>query len=211
MPIQKLTPKYAEPTSGVPTQSLNGIPNHVPNTMHPRFRLLGTTTMPRRCQHSKRLFASRANPGIVRASALFQLSQTSFDDALVAATSVIDSPDPQLRVTAAGIIEYAGGANGRAILLEHVEPLLYDPVASVRIEAARILAAVEPSALQPESRPYFDAAIKSYRDGLLADSDQSAAHLSLGILEERFARAERSRQRLEKAASHYRDAIRVQT
>ena len=158
----------------------------------------------------KAILRSRANPGIVRASALAQLAQTSFADALASATTLVNSPDPQLRVTAASIIEFAPGANGRSVLLKRVEPLLTDPVAAVRVEAARILAAIEPGALQPESRPHFKAAIDTYRRGLLADSDQAAAHLSLGILEERMARAERSRQRLETAAGHYRNAIRVQ-
>ena len=156
------------------------------------------------------ILRSRANPGIVRASALFQLAQTSFPDGYAAALKQANSSDPQLRVTAAGIIEFGNGADGRATLLKHVEPLLSDPVASVRVEAARILSILPASALQPESRAPFEAAIESYRRGLQVDSDQAAAHLSLGILEERFAQAEQSPQRLQKAIEHYQNAIRVQ-
>lgn len=156
------------------------------------------------------IIRSRANPAIVRASALLQLGQVSFPDALELAKRMAKDEDPQLRITSAGILEFAQGETALADILQNIEPLLFDPVASVRIEAARILAAVGMPALQPASRDAFDRAIEAYRRGLLADSDQAAAHLSLGILEERFAQAERSAARLEKAAEHYRNAIRVQ-
>ncbi|MFC1757423.1 tetratricopeptide repeat protein [Planctomycetota bacterium] len=158
----------------------------------------------------KAIIRSRANPAIVRASALFQLAQNSFGDAYASALKLTSSPDPQLRVTAASIVEFGDGPDGRANLLKHVEPLLADPITAVRVEAARILSILPPGALRPDSKPHFEAAIGSYRSGLLADSDQAAAHLSLGILEERFAQAENSAQRLQKAVEHYQNAIRVQ-
>ncbi|MCA9216071.1 MAG: tetratricopeptide repeat protein [Planctomycetales bacterium] len=158
----------------------------------------------------KDILDSRANPAIVRASALLQLAETNYRDALQLSAGLVSDRDPQVRATSLGILEFGEDQIGRANLLRTVEPLLRDPTQSVRIEAARILASVERTALQQSSLIHFDAAIEAYRRGLIADSDQAAAHMSLGILEERFAQAERSQQRLQKAISHYRDAIRVQ-
>jgi tetratricopeptide (TPR) repeat protein len=92
--------------------------------------------------------------------------------------------------------------------------MLADESRGVRSEAARVLSSVESTAMRPAYRALWLKAIEEYQSGMQEDLDQAAAHLSLGILDERLAMAtwnlhDRS-VRLEEAIKNYRNAIRVQ-
>jgi Flp pilus assembly protein TadD len=81
--------------------------------------------------------------------------------------------------------------------------MLQDPIRSVQIEAARILAVVPSDALTETEEMARRKALEQYRQGLLAQGDQAGAHMALGVLAER-------RNQWGEAAESYRTAIRIQ-
>lgn len=68
----------------------------------------------------------------------------------------------------------------QALLVQLAFPLLDDPVRSVRIEAARVLAEIKPGQLQGEHLHVYDTAAKEYIDSQLVNADRPEAQLNLG-------------------------------
>ena len=62
-------------------------------------------------------------------------------------------------------------------------PLLRDANRSVRLEAARLIAAIPGPQIPPRERPAVDAAIDEYRAAQEVNVDRAQAHLNLGWLE----------------------------
>jgi len=60
--------------------------------------------------------------------------------------------------------------------------LLTDPVRTVRIDAAKVLAGVPRDALPPDQRAAFEAALEEYRGSQRVNADRDEAHLNLGVL-----------------------------
>jgi predicted CXXCH cytochrome family protein len=119
----------------------------------------------------------RQLPAIVRASALNLLRGYGPQGAGVMAALVRDD-DPAVRLAAVAGLEavppverVAAGA-----------PLLSDPTRAVRIEAARVLAAVPAERLDTSQRKALDAAIAEFVDAQVAMADMPASHLNLGVL-----------------------------
>ncbi len=69
------------------------------------------------------------------------------------------------------------------LLLARLFPLLRDPIRTVRIDAARALAAVPQNALSPEQKAAIASGLAEWRASLLVDEDRPEAHLSLGALD----------------------------
>ena len=105
-------------------------------------------------------------------------------------------PDPLVRTLA------VGGLNRLppGPRLDSVAPLLSDPVRSVRLEAARVLASVPPENFKPEQRGEFEAALKEYEAAQMSAADMPSAHMNLGRL-----RADMGETDL--ALEHYRIAL----
>lgn len=140
----------------------------------------------------------RAAP-IVRASALNQLGRYRPKLRLDVSLKQLKDSDPQVR--AAAVRNLADLPRGD--LIRYCAPLLDDSVRSVQIEAALTLADLSQGAFTPLQRNKFQAALESYRQAMLRNSDQASAHMALGILAER-------QQDIPAAVQAYETAIRVQ-
>lgn len=68
----------------------------------------------------------------------------------------------------------------QALLVKLAFPLLDDPVRSVRIEAARVLADIKPGQLQGEHLHDYTAAAKDYIESQMVNADRPEAQLNLG-------------------------------
>ena len=86
--------------------------------------------------------------------------------------------------------------------LTHAAPLLRDPVRAVRIEAARVLAAVPADRLDASQRQAFDAALAEFKDAQVAMADLPASHLNMAVLHESLGRRDLAEQA-------YRTALRM--
>ncbi len=116
-------------------------------------------------------------PGIVRATALAELSPAS-QPAINAMTTALESDDPLVR---GGALSGLTAADPTTVL-RVATPALSDPVRSVRLEAARLFAAIPRQQVPPAQRPAVDAVIEEYRDAQRVNEDRAEAHLNLGWL-----------------------------
>ena len=117
-------------------------------------------------------------PGIVRASALSLLGRYLGTGSLETLENALRDRDPLVRTGALGALESVEPQ----LRLQLAYPLLSDPVLSVRVEAARILAAVPDRLLREDQRPVFHAALDEYVGAQLAIAERPEAHLNLGAL-----------------------------
>ena len=87
-------------------------------------------------------------------------------------------------------------------MIEAILPLLGDPVRAVRVEAARVIAGIDPQTMTPEQRSAFASAYQELISAEMIDADRPEAHLNLGLLKTR-------RQQLSDAEAEYRTALRL--
>jgi len=135
--------------------------------------------------------------GIVRATALDLLGIPD-PDAVLSKRAAIEDPDPLVRSAAVRGLESLPPGVRAAVAI----PLLDDPVRAVRVEAARALAAIDPSLLQPPLRAALEGALDEYVAAQTINADMPWAHLNLGA----FAA---ERQRLDVAEQAYLTALRL--
>jgi len=119
-----------------------------------------------------------AQPGLVRASALWRLAQDPRPDMLPAVSKGLNSPDPNVKVAA---IDALAGADP-SLLLAQLPRLLGDPIRLVRISAARALAGPAESQLDAAQSAAFTAALSEYVDAQNFNADRPEAHGNLGLL-----------------------------
>jgi len=62
-------------------------------------------------------------------------------------------------------------------------PKLLDPVRAVRVEAARILSVLPPSDFDPQQQAAFDRALAEFVAAQRALAEQTAAHVTMGIID----------------------------
>lgn len=125
------------------------------------------------------LAADASSPAIVRATAA-SLSQPLLRPGSLAETRALLSDDePLLRLAAVGLLQPFETRQR----VESAAPLLGDPVRSVRIEAARILADVPDSELSVPEREARARARQEYLDSLRLESDWPATLVALGNFE----------------------------
>ena len=131
------------------------------------------------------LAVAPAQPAIVRATAVGMLAGappgSEAADVILAAAR--DS-DALVRTVAAGALESLRDESARAALVR----LVSDPVRSVRVEAARVLAGFPSETLAPPALEAFGQALDEFRDAQLALADTPEAHLNLGVLDARRGR-----------------------
>ena len=135
-------------------------------------------------------------PAIRRATAATLLRGGPEENGALA-TALAD-PDPLVRYGA--VLALRGVEPAARVTL--AAPLLRDPVRTVRIEAARALAAAPPDALSPSDRTALDRGISEFIASQEVDADRAEAHASLGTLY-----AERGD--AAKAEAEYRRAIAI--
>ena len=124
------------------------------------------------------LAASPKFPEIVRATAASLLP--GFADPLALAVLQPLLGDNSARVREAALVAVDGVDAGRRWGM--AGSLLSDPVYAVRIEAARVLSAVDREPLTPEQRALLDRGIAEYVDAQLASAEHPQSHVNLGLL-----------------------------
>ena len=139
------------------------------------------------------LVADRNLPGIVRATALATMSGPLTEAEATSIESGLGDPDPLLRMAAIGTAQILPPEAQPQLL----SPLLKDPVRSVRIEAARVLAPLQ-EYLSLNSG--FTAAANEFRAAQLAVASRPEAHVALGDFESSMGNPD-------KAMEHYSFAL----
>ena len=138
-------------------------------------------------------------PDIARASAISSLSpyldQTTFN---IIQRGLKDK-DALVRMASIGALE----GLQPSMLVQLVFPLLDDPVRSVRIEAARVLAPVPVGQLQGEQLSIYDKAAGEYVESQTANAERPEAQLNLGNY---YA----ARGELDEATAAYKKAIELE-
>jgi tetratricopeptide (TPR) repeat protein len=128
-------------------------------------------------------------PGIVRATALYELGQYDSRDSIGAAVGLLKDPNPQVRSRAIGNLQ---GRLTEDRLAQELAPLLDDSVRLVRTEAARVLATIPGGNLRGSKRKQLGHALDEYKQGLMVNNDRAAAHMTLGIVYESLGEADRA-------------------
>ncbi len=124
------------------------------------------------------LIDDKAEPAIVRASAIDRLGRWITPATLDAVTRSLNDSDPMVRLAAVEAL-----ANSDPALRPRYLPrMLDDPILPVRIEAARGLAGQAEGALPPDDRARFDKAIAEYIAVQVYNADRPEARMSLGNL-----------------------------
>ena len=120
--------------------------------------------------------ADAAQPSIARATALAGLDPAAGQASLETLAAGLREPDPLLRFGALQALERAP-VEVRAPL---AAPLLSDPVRSVRIEAAGVLAPVPANRLDASQRAAFERASTEYVETQRYNADRPDARVNLG-------------------------------
>jgi len=126
----------------------------------------------------RQIAADRGQPAIVRATALELLRGYPGLETLEVATAAIRDSDPSVRL-AALVPLGASPVEDRVALFREAWT---DPVRGVRIEAARMMAGVDPALLGPIGFRQLIEALSEYVDAQQASLDRPAARLNLGNL-----------------------------
>ncbi|HEX6960314.1 MAG TPA: tetratricopeptide repeat protein [Lacipirellula sp.] len=126
----------------------------------------------------RRLLRRRETPEIVKATAVELLQNYHTEESLRMRKDALTDPSPLVR--AAAIRSYPLEAVGS--LIREIAELLNDPVRSVRLAAASLLAANAQELLRSGLRPVLDRALEEYRAGQMAQLDRAEANRNLGSL-----------------------------
>ncbi len=125
-----------------------------------------------------RLADDRLYPTIVRATALYLLSAYASESARDAFIRALSDEESLVRQVAARNLPEPDPTRRLSLL----SPLFYDPVRGVRIEAAARLAGIPESAMKPDVRKQFEAALAEYRNAMERTGDFAASRHNLGNL-----------------------------
>ncbi|MEP7276807.1 MAG: tetratricopeptide repeat protein, partial [Betaproteobacteria bacterium] len=140
----------------------------------------------------------KAQPGIVRASALDRLGRWLTPATLNAAAQSLNDTDPVVRLAAVEALASTDPATRQ----RYLPRMLDDPVRAVRIEAARALVAVTPQGLSQGERGAFDKALAEYIAAQTYNADRPEGRMGLGNLYAERGDADR-------AIAEYRKAVAI--
>lgn len=145
------------------------------------------------------LIRETQTPDIARATALAEIGPyLDRSTADVLASGAADG-DPMVRAASVTALEQLP----QGVQVRLAWPLLSDPVRAVRIEAARVLAAIPAGELADDQRALLDGAIGEYIDSQLAMAERPEAQTNLGNL---YA----ARGATDEAVAAYRAAMRLE-
>jgi tetratricopeptide (TPR) repeat protein len=153
----------------------------------------------RRADGGEKLLAVMADaevPAIARATAVGLLPGYLTPDRLTAVESALTDEDPLVRRAALTVLE----AVDVQTRLRLGSPLLDDPVLTVRMQAAQVLASVPDPELQFGQRSLLRSALNDYEAAQRFNADRAEGRLNLGWLAIQ-------RHRLEEAEREYRAAL----
>ena len=115
-------------------------------------------------------------PDIARASAISNLSRYLDQSTFIVLQQGLEDEDAMVRMASVGALE----GLQPAMLVRLVFPLLDDPVRSVRIEAARVLAPVPVGQLKGEQLSIYNKATAEYIESQTVNAERPEAQLNLG-------------------------------
>ena len=124
------------------------------------------------------LAADSSRPAIRRATAASLLGRNEFPGGRDALVRALADPEPLVRFGALDAVRDLPPSERLAL----AAPLLRDPVLTIRIDAARALAAVPRNEMGSAERAAFDSALAEYERSLAVDADRAEAHLALAEL-----------------------------
>ena len=122
------------------------------------------------------LITDRAQPTIARATGLSLMPRHVSPDSIKAYRAGLRDADPLVRAAAARALG-PFAPDQRLVAAGH---LLNDPVRTVRIEAARTLAAAPSHLMSAQQRAAFDRAAEEFVDAEMAVAERPESHLNLG-------------------------------
>jgi predicted CXXCH cytochrome family protein len=120
----------------------------------------------------------KGNPPILRSIALLESARFPSAQQLDAASAALASSDPLVRMSGASALGDAD-VNER---LSRLQPVLADPVKSVRMMAARQLIDMPLTQAPPTARPALARLLGEYRESLLYNADMPESMNDLGLL-----------------------------
>jgi len=144
------------------------------------------------------LILDKSQPAIARASGLPLLGRYASAASEPAIKAAIADPDPLVRMAAPQALP----PSAPRTMIEAILPLLSDSVRAVRVEAARVIAGIDPQMMTPEQRSAFAVAYQELIGAEMIDADRPESHLNLGLLKTR-------RQQFNEAEDEYRTALRL--
>jgi Flp pilus assembly protein TadD len=124
------------------------------------------------------LIADSAQPGIARATALNLLLDYLTPSSVPAVQAALGDTDALVRREAVRALEPLPPQDR----LRLAAPLLTDPIRSVRIEAARLLAGTQPALLQEGQKTALDRAIAELIASEMASAERPEDHVNLALL-----------------------------
>jgi tetratricopeptide (TPR) repeat protein len=139
------------------------------------------------------------SPGIARATALSLLTGSGRASTVQAIGEGLASEDPLIRLGAV----YGLAALEPPLAFRMGHRLLDDPVHTVRIETALMLARTPAGLMSEEERALLADALEEYEAAQLVNAERAESHLNLGLLYV-------YRGKLDEAEESYRTAIRIE-
>ena len=124
------------------------------------------------------LINDAAKPAIARATALSLLSEYLTLSSLPVVRTALSDNDPLVRREAVRTLEPLPPQDRVRL----AAPLLADPIRSVRIEAARVLAGTPPDNLQQNQKSALDHAISELIASEMANAERPESHVNLALL-----------------------------
>ena len=144
------------------------------------------------------LIGDKSQPAIARATGLSLLASYASAASEPAIKAAISDPDPLVRMA----VPQALPPSAPRAMVDAILPLLSDPVRAVRVEAARVIAGIDPQTMTPDQRSAFTGAYQELIGAEMIDADRPESHLNLGLMKTR-------RHQLDEAEAEYRTALRL--
>ena len=141
------------------------------------------------------LIADSAKPAIARATALSLLQAYLTSGSIPAVRSGLEDSDALVRAAATHALEPFSPQERVAL----AAPLLVDPVRSVRIEAAHLLAGTPPQLLQDAQKTALDRAISELIASEMATAERPENHMNLSLLYAQMGREDDAKNELNTA------------
>jgi Flp pilus assembly protein TadD len=141
------------------------------------------------------LIADSTKPAIARATALSLLPTYLTSGSIPAVHSGLEDSDALVRAAATHALEPFSPQERVAL----AAPLLADPVRSVRIEAARVLAGTPPQLLQDAQKTALDRAISELIASEMATAERPENHMNLSLLYAQMGREDDAKNELNTA------------
>jgi len=137
-------------------------------------------------------------PEIIRASALLRLQNYPPSSFYQTLQKALRDGGPLIRLAALSILT----SFPMNIRLDLAQDLLDDPIRSVRMEAARLLAAASQDFIREDKRSALKFAWSEYLESYRHNADRPDAHLNMGLIYTEM-------KEYEKAETEYKEAIRI--